>query len=621
MPIKGGSSGGASTGGIRAGAAFVEMWLKDNMLVRGLDALRKRLQSFGAFMSKVGGGLAAGGSALLTPLTGLLTAAVDHGADVKRLSEQLGTTADKLTELSYAANTVGIPMEQFADVAKDFQDKLSKAAHEGGEAAKAFDVLGLNAAQLLDLPLDEQLARVGTALDNMADPADRTALSLAVLGGQGNKLAPALKNLQALSAEAREVGAVMSDETAGKAQEASRAFSKAWASIKYAVLEVGLALIPSADVMKGLVSSIVSLARGAREWIQSNQEGIKTAVALTAAVVALGASLYVVGAAAQFLLTPYGLIIAAVAGLTYLFVTQTETGAQWADAIMGAFGEVAAFIGKTWGGISDAITAGRLDLAAMIGFAALKVAWAQLVVYMTDAWNSFKGFFVDGWHDAVHLVALAMNDLATGLKIAWEKVTSKILSLFAGMIRHLLSLGATIAGAVGLDELEESLNTLDKGLADFDRSRQQSSNRAVGRLRAQNEAIAKILNDDANREQRKRDKARAADAAGARSDLSAARAELDRLREEAAYAAAAARGGKLETSPIDRAGLPTQRQLAESVRGAFQVARGAGQFAIGDKLAEKQLEATEKVAANTDIIAKAVAGADATAAVGGLVFR
>lgn len=599
MPIKGGSSGGASAGGIRAGAAFVEMWLKDNALVRGLDNLRKRLQSFGAFMSKVGGGLATGGSALLAPLGGLLTAAVDHGADVKRLSEQLGTTADKLTELSYAANTVGIPMEQFADAAKDFQDKLSKAAHEGGEAAKAFDDLGLSAGDLLKMPLDKQLETIGTALGSIADPADRTALSLAVLGGQGNKLAPALKNLKALSAEAREVGAVMSDETAGKAQEASRAFSKAWAAMKYAAIELGLAILPTTAQLRAIVSSIVSLAQKTRAWIQANHEGIKAALVLVAAVTALGVASYALAYGLGLLLTKWGLIIGSVTALTYLFAEHTDTGRRMVASLMEGFGQVVSIMRDAWGGFVDAITAGRLDLAAQIGFVSMKAQFALLVIYMTDAWNSFKGFFVDGWHDAVLLVGLAMNDLATGLKIAWEKVTSKILSLFAGMIRHLLSLGATIAGAVGLDELEESLNTLDKGLADFDRSRQQSSEQAVKSLKKENEAISKILHDDASREQKQRDRDRAADSAGARNDLSAARAELDRLRNEASDAANAARGGKLETSPIDRAGLPTQRQLAESVRGAFQVARAGGQFGQADKLGEQQLKATEKVASDT----------------------
>lgn len=88
MPVgTSGATAGGSSGAIRAGAAFVEIFGKDR-LTPTLNAIQKRMQSFGSFMSKLGGASLKAGAALLAPIAGLM-----HGALAKSRTGEFGADA------------------------------------------------------------------------------------------------------------------------------------------------------------------------------------------------------------------------------------------------------------------------------------------------------------------------------------------------------------------------------------------------------------------------------------------------------------------------------------------------------------------------------------------------
>ena len=53
--------------GIRAGAAYIELYTKDSRLVKGLAAASARLKAFGASVQSLGFKTMAAGTAMLTP--------------------------------------------------------------------------------------------------------------------------------------------------------------------------------------------------------------------------------------------------------------------------------------------------------------------------------------------------------------------------------------------------------------------------------------------------------------------------------------------------------------------------------------------------------------------------
>jgi hypothetical protein len=75
MPTGPSSGGGATSGAVRAGGAFVELFAKDN-LSKTLDKVQARMAAFGSALSRAGGRALLGGLALGAPLAGLFSGTV-----------------------------------------------------------------------------------------------------------------------------------------------------------------------------------------------------------------------------------------------------------------------------------------------------------------------------------------------------------------------------------------------------------------------------------------------------------------------------------------------------------------------------------------------------------------
>ncbi len=74
----------AAAGGIRAGSAYVEIWLRKNRLVRGLKQTQARLKAFGASVSAVGRKMMTTGVALGSVFALPIVAAVRAFADFEK---------------------------------------------------------------------------------------------------------------------------------------------------------------------------------------------------------------------------------------------------------------------------------------------------------------------------------------------------------------------------------------------------------------------------------------------------------------------------------------------------------------------------------------------------------
>ncbi|MCK6498336.1 MAG: hypothetical protein L6Q38_02525, partial [Nitrospira sp.] len=75
----------ASASGIRAGAAYVELYATDNRLVRGLNAAKARLESFSTSVSKIGQGFLKASALLAAPFVGGVKAFADVEQELANL--------------------------------------------------------------------------------------------------------------------------------------------------------------------------------------------------------------------------------------------------------------------------------------------------------------------------------------------------------------------------------------------------------------------------------------------------------------------------------------------------------------------------------------------------------
>src|SRR6056297_2118347 len=201
-----------------------------------LDAAVKRSQSqlkqLGSEMktgiataAKYGAAAAAAGAAIATGLTVKGLAAVDAQA---KLAKQLGTTSASMATLSKAGELSGISVEKINASATRLTRRLSLAEAGAGPAADAIERLGLSAAEVAELPLDERIATVNQAINDMIPAAEQAGVATQLFGEEAGI---AMRSLDAnvikqARREAERFGTAVSDIDAAKVEAANDAFSQ-----------------------------------------------------------------------------------------------------------------------------------------------------------------------------------------------------------------------------------------------------------------------------------------------------------------------------------------------------------------------------------------------------------
>jgi hypothetical protein len=176
---------GVSSGAIRAGRAFVELFTNDSKLVQGLQLAEARVRKFAGVMARAGAAVAASAGTFSAPLGAALKGAVENGAEISQLAKNLGTTTEQLTAFGYAASTVGVPFSKLVGYLDGLPEKLSALADGGGASADLLRRLGINARNLIGLDLETQMATLADAVKRVASPIDRARVAVELFGDGG----------------------------------------------------------------------------------------------------------------------------------------------------------------------------------------------------------------------------------------------------------------------------------------------------------------------------------------------------------------------------------------------------------------------------------------------------
>lgn len=179
------------------------------------------------------------------------------------------------------------------------------------------------------------------------------------------------------------------------AAEAQRQFSEATRALQYALLPVVEVFAPLlrqfAEFIRQNASAIQVIAMVAAGLLALSAAALATSFAISGALLVIKA----VGLAIGFLVSPIGLAVAALTGLGYAFLTQTEAGQEMGAALGKMFGEMGETFRMTFGGIVDAVKAGDLELAFKILGQGVRTLWAQLLAGLAQAWNAFMQRIAD----------------------------------------------------------------------------------------------------------------------------------------------------------------------------------------------------------------------------------
>jgi hypothetical protein len=286
----------ASSQGIRAGRAFVELFADDTKLVRGLRAAEKRLKAFGAGVQSIGTKLFALGSAAVAPLLATTNVFASMGDQLAKMSARTGISVESLSELGYAADQSGASLEMLEGGVRKMQKFLLDAAERSTTAVQTLSRLGLSLSDLGSRSPEQQFELIADRLSQIQDPAIRAATAMEIFGKTGTSLLPLMqdgaKGIAALRQQARDLGLVISTEDAQAAEVFGDRLSDLWKVIKSGVFAIGAALAP---LLQELATSAIRVAKVTADWIRENKALIVTVFKIAAGVAAGGAALVVLG--------------------------------------------------------------------------------------------------------------------------------------------------------------------------------------------------------------------------------------------------------------------------------------------------------------------------------------
>lgn len=514
---------------IKAGGAYVELTLRNSAFLKGLRGALSHLTSMAKGFAVVGAaGIAAG-----TAIGGVaLRAFTATGDELDKMRQRTGLSVEALSELRHAADQSGSSIQDLENGIRKMQRELGKAGPLSKALAEALTELGLSASQLQAMNPEQQFDAIAKAIARVQDPTKRAALAMQFFGKSGTNLLPMIEDMEALRAEAREMGFVMSGQAAANAVKLGDQLSNLWKTIRYGSLALAEVLAPA---MMKFIDLVQPVATATLKWMQSIRDAI------------LGGQLELAGQIAFA-----GLRVAALQGIVML-----------STAVGGAVGDFLGSIGSKFVG-GD-----------------FQGAWNDAVAGMLETWANFSQGIVEVFGTAANAI---LNQ--------WQKIENSITDFLLknaaeGGIFGKLALAGTgidfqeevkrgeriakrqreLGLATGEDTLTEAQNAARSITAGQANAARDKLNAAIDAMRAAAEA-----NSESARRRREGQTDGGADRAQAA--LAQAQAELDALRAQITQQAAAAAGQAAPGGVGDLGNL--RNQVAVTFSAAAAAALGGG---------------------------------------------
>ncbi len=458
----------ASSGAIKAGEAFVQIFADKNPLVRGLKSISGELKAWGEGVSKMGKTIGAAGALITAPLIAFAYKAAESGEGIYLMSRRVGETVENLSRMKFAADLTGSSMEGLEVGLKKMQKSIAGVEDATEGTTGSLMHLGLTAEDLKGKRVYEQFDIIAKKIAGIKDPAQRTAATLKVFGRSGTELLPMIERFGELSAMADKLGLVMSGETA----RASFEFSETIKILNKVLLSVGStmgrAIMP---LLKQKAELFIKAAAAAKTFIKENQGLIISAFKVAAAVVAIGTALYAggkvlsffgtqigvvaslvrvafaamilpvqlamftittLGAVLGFILTPFGAVVAILGVCAIAFIDWKNVIGDVGKFASGVFETLMADGEAAFKGIKDALEAGDITAAAKVLWATLKLEWAKGIGFLMTQWVNWKTEFLRVGGAAVGGVELFFNDASANIARIWNNMITDLSNIWQG---------------------------------------------------------------------------------------------------------------------------------------------------------------------------------------------
>lgn len=581
---------------IRAGRAYVELFTKDGMMVKGLERAQKRLIAFGNFASGVGKSLTIAGAAAAAPLAASVKIFSDVGGDLQDMSQRTGITVEALSQFAFATDQSATDMETFEKAVRKMQQNLVDAALGGKEAAQAFTDLGLSVDALKTKTPDQQFLEIADRISKIRTASLRTSAAMNIFGKSGAALLPLMsdgaKGIRDMMQAADAAGLTIRGKDAAAAEQFGDKLNLLKRVVGATAVSIGGALEPT---LSKIADTMTAGATAASKWVQEHGQVIAIAAGGVATVTALGNAFYGFSVALQLgsqglgilkaglttvgtigstavslFLNPWTaipLVIAAATAAVFLF---TDSGQEALTKFGEAFSGIISDVQDTVGGVVDALSAGDFELAAQVAMAGLNVVWRTGLASLTEVWSRFKDSVLRLW-----------IDMRAKIQSGWAQMFAELSRAFPGLMEIAAKAGMFLKGifqTIARKTLELT------GVITAEESKQ-----AAEQLVKDNQAELRASIDEISR---------AHDDPSAFVESELAKIEADRKAAQEARE----RGASEDISAAEEALKRARHDLQDSVGKA----REARQAADEKKAAEKAVEKPKKVAPDLDEFAQLI---------------
>ena len=524
-------------GGKKSVAELDQGVVKMGLLSTAIEAVRGAANGAGGMLSGMGRGLTNVMLGAVGAITALAALHSNHGASVaKRVDTIASSSANNnrslksTSEVEFAAASTGTSLKSVDDAFEHLGKVLDKAKEGESDQVDLLNKLGLSAEKLGGLDIDEKMKRVGQSLENLYDPLQRDKLAVELLGKEGAGLVPMLTDIDNLRARANAAGAIVNQADV----DAARQMSVAMASLK-TVLSNAWNQIGAASV-----KSTTRWITGASLFIQKNQGIIQTLLKIVAGVGAAAAGLALwaqfsgpvlaivtsIGAAVTALMSPIGLVMAAVAGGVAVWGYFSESGKQSMDYITGVVGNFFGFFQEVWSGIVAAIGKGDLSLAGEIAWTGLQLgcltafqaiggSWSAVMETVYGAANIMSNLVTNIWADIAKGFRQAQNVIAKTAIILSQGVGTAFATMFTGLMQRwneasntigkgMLTIAGKLTGR-SAEDMASDQEAMDQQRNFFNEQSTAELNKKLGDAGTQLNAQLSVADEDSIRDQQKID--------------------------------------------------------------------------------------------------------------------
>ena len=259
---------GADISGLEAGG---------KQAAKSMEDLGKHARDLGNKMAMLGAAAVAAGAAMVVGLTKSGLEAIDSQA---KLARSIGSTIDGLRGLQIATGDAGVTSEMLGKAMQQLNSRLGEAQTGTGEAKKAFDMLGLSAAQLSQMDVDQRMATIADRIRELGLSSSQTADVLRDFGIRGGEMVDFLRNggdaIRAARREVDDFGLSISAVDAAKVEAANDAMQRIGRVMEGIQNQLAIAFAPALKVLADRFNELAKENKGFGEQATQTAETVAT---------------------------------------------------------------------------------------------------------------------------------------------------------------------------------------------------------------------------------------------------------------------------------------------------------------------------------------------------------